>query len=300
MDDLTSKINDLKRARGAVILAHNYQTAEVQAVADYTGDSLGLSVEAARTGAGVIVFCGVSFMAQTAAVLCPYSAVLLPAPDAGCPMADMIDAPALRRMKAENPGAAVVCYVNSSVEVKAESDVCCTSANALRVVASFPPERPVIFVPDKYLADYVSRALGRPLIVASGYCPTHARILPEHVASLKSLYPDALVLAHPECPRAVLELADEVCSTDGMLRLARARPNRRVIVATEADMCVRLRRENPDKEFFPANDRAVCPNMKKTTLEKVLESLETGNGRVAVAPDTAALARRAIDAMLAL
>ena len=300
MDGVTARINELRRGRRAVILAHNYQPAEVQAVADYIGDSLGLSVAASRAGADVVVFCGVSFMAQTAAILCPGRTVLLPAPDAGCPMADMIDAPALRRMKAENPDAAVVCYVNSSAEVKAESDVCCTSANALRVVASFPADRPVIFVPDKYLADYVSRTLGRPLIAASGYCPTHARILPAHVEALRSSYPDALVIAHPECPRAVLELADEVCSTDGMLRVARERPNRRVIVVTEADMCVRLRRENPGKEFFPAGDRAVCPNMKKTTLPKILGALETGAGRVAVDPETAALARRAIDAMLAL
>ncbi len=291
-----AEINRLRRARQAVILAHNYQPDEVQDLADFVGDSLELSRKAAACDAPVIVFCGVFFMAETAAILSPDKTVLLPTPDAGCPMADMIDAPGLRALRAKHPGAQVVCYVNSSAAVKAESDICCTSANAERIVASIPGE--VIFVPDRHLGGWVGRRLHRALILWNGFCPTHARILPDYIRQLKQEHPQARVFVHPECRAEVVDLADEVLSTGGMLRQARVCPADAIIVATEIGILHRLRAENPGKRFYPATPNACCPNMKKTTLEAIAHGLETGTPRVVVEEPVCSRARQAIVRML--
>ena len=292
------EIARLRRERRAVILAHNYQPGEIQDLADFTGDSLELSRQAAVCEAPVIVFCGVHFMAETAAILSPDKTVLLPDPRAGCPMADMIDAPGLRALRQRHPGAQVVCYVNSSAEVKAESDICCTSANAERVVASIPGE--VIFVPDRHLGAWVAGRLGRELILWNGHCPTHARIQPAYVQQLREEHPQARVFVHPECRAAVAALADEVLSTGGMLRQARASAAREFIIATEVGLLHRLRAENPDKCFYPATPNATCPNMKRITPEKVARCLAELAPRVSVPEPVRTRARQAIARMLAL
>ena len=293
-----AEIARLRRERQAVILAHNYQPGEIQDVADFTGDSLELSRKAAACEAPVIVFCGVHFMAETAAILGPDKRVLLPAPDSGCPMADMIDAPSLRALRARHPQAKVVCYVNSSSAVKAESDICCTSSNAERVVASIPGE--VIFVPDRYLGGWTARRLGRELILWNGFCPTHARIQPVYIQQLRAEHPEARVFVHPECRAEVAEMADEVLSTGGMLRQARASPAQSFIIATEIGILHRLRAENPGKQFYAATPNACCPNMKKTTLEKVARCLETRTPRIEVPEPIRSRARQAIVRMLEL
>jgi quinolinate synthase len=294
------RINELKQELNAIILVHNYQIGEVQEIADFLGDSLGLSREAAGTDAEVIVFCGVHFMAETAAILAPEKTVLIPDPDAGCPMADMITAEELRVVKAEHPGAVVVAYVNSSAAVKAETDICCTSANAAAVVESIPGDREIIFVPDKYLGAYVMRTTGRKLILYPGYCPVHRKLMPEAIEEEKILHPRALVLVHPECTPEVIDLADEVLSTSGMERLASRSECREFIVGTEVDMVTRLRRDNPGKHFYPASDLVVCPNMKKITLEKVLWSLEEKKYEVTVPEEIRKKALRAVNAMVSI
>ena len=296
-DKLFRDVARLKAERGAVIVAHNYQPADVQDAADFVGDSLELSQKAAGWDAGIIVFCGVHFMAETAAILAPDKTVLLPDPDAGCPMADMITAPELRAWKAKYPGRPVVCYINTSAEVKAESDVCCTSANAEKVVNSLPAGE-VLFVPDKNLAAWVARRTGRKIIAWDGYCYVHHRFKASDIREKKALHPDAEVWAHPECPLEVLDAADKVLSTGGMVREARATARREVILATEAGIIHRLKKENPAVEYFPAREMAFCVNMKKTTLAKVLRSMETGTHRVTVPPATADRARGAIVKML--
>ena len=293
-----AEISRLRRARQAVIIAHNYQPGEIQDLADFTGDSLELSRKAAACEAPVIVFCGVHFMAETAAILAPDKIVLLPDPMAGCPMADMVDGPSLRAKKQRHPQAHVVCYVNSSAEVKAESDICCTSANAVRVVASIPGE--IIFVPDKHLGGWVGRQLKRELILWNGFCPTHARILPEYIHEAKKEHPKAVVFAHPESREDVVALADEVLSTGGMLRAAKNSPAREFIIATEVGLLHRLRIENPDKRFYPATPNASCPNMKKITPEKIARTLDTLAPRVEVPEPIRSQARRAIARMLEL
>ena len=294
------RIQKLKEDRDAVILAHNYQVDSVQNMADYVGDSLGLSRRAAETEAEVIVFCGVHFMAETAALLNPDKTVLIPDPEAGCPMASMTTAERVRQMRRENPGAAVVCYVNSTAGVKAASDICCTSSNAVEVVSSFDPERPIIFTPDRYLGGYVARRTGRKLILDNGYCPTHASILPEHIAELKKSYPEAEVMVHPECRPETVAMADVVESTGGMVRHARESGAPVLIVGTEVGLLYRLREENPDKEFLPVTPAAVCQNMKRITRQKVIRSLETMQHRVTVSEEIAAPAREAIERMLNL
>jgi len=296
--ELVEPIAQLKRQRHAVILAHNYQVGEVQDIADYTGDSLGLSRQAASTDADVIVFCGVHFMAETAAILSPAKTVLLPDLHAGCPMADMLTAEQLRALKAQHPGAAVVCYVNSTAEVKAESDCCCTSANAVQVVQSFPADREILFVPDQYLGDHVMQMTGRRLILWPGYCPTHARILDTQIARLRQAYPGAVVLAHPECPRPVRAAADHVLSTGGMLRVVRESAAGEFIVATEIGMLHRLRKDNPGKVFHGVSDVAVCPNMKRIRLDNVLWSLQEMRHPIRVPEDIRVKALRAIERML--
>jgi quinolinate synthase len=295
-----SQIAELKERHNAVILAHNYQVDSVQELADYVGDSLELSRQAARTNADVIVFCGVRFMAETAAILNPGKLVLLPDPQADCPMAQMLDADRLRAVKALHPEAAVVCYVNSTAEVKALSDVCCTSANAADVVNSIEPGRLIIFVPDRHLGQYVATQTGRDLILDRGFCPTHVRILPEHIAELRRVYPEAEVMVHPECLAEVVRVADVVASTGGMLRHAKRSSARVIIVGTEVGLLFRLRAENPGKEFIPATRAAVCPNMKRITSEKVLWALQELKHEVTVPHEVREPARAALERMLSI
>ncbi len=295
---IEERIQILKSERNAVILAHNYQRPEVQDIADFTGDSLGLSRQAAATEAAVIVFCGVHFMAETAAILSPQKTVLLPDIHAGCPMADMINADQLREMKSKHPDAVVVCYVNSSAEVKAECDYCCTSANATAIIESIPEDREIIFVPDKFLGKYTAEVTGRNMIFWQGYCPTHACIDPQDIRDLKKTHPNAKVIVHPECPSRVVELADAVLSTSGMCDFTRDDEAQEFIVATELGMLHRLKNENPGKRFYPATPNAVCPNMKTITLEDVLWSLEDMQHVITVDPHIAAAARKAIDRMV--
>ena len=296
---IEERILELKKNKNAVILVHNYQRGEVQDIADFVGDSLELSQKAAQTQADVIVFCGVHFMAETASILNPNKTVLLPDAHAGCPMADMITADQLRRKKAEMPGATVVTYVNSTAAVKAESDYCCTSANGIRVVQSIQSDN-IIFVPDQYLGDFISRRTGKIMALWPGYCPTHMRILPEDIIRQKKRHPGAKVVAHPECRPEVVALADEALSTSGMVRYA-ARPDvTELILGTEVELLYRIKKENPGKKFYPASDMAVCPNMKRITLEKVLQSLETLTPEVKVPEDIRVKAKACVDRMLAI
>ena len=299
--DIKEKIRKLKAEKNAVILAHNYQRAEVQEVADYVGDSLGLSIQAAKTEADVIVFCGVHFMAETAKILSPRKTVLLPEENAGCPMADMITGEQLIDLKREHPGAAVLCYVNTSAEVKAECDLCCTSANAVEMVRDvLKDEKEIIFVPDQYLAAYVTSQTGRQFIAWPGYCPTHARILPEHILEQKQLHPKAKVLVHPECKPELIRLADKVASTEGMCRYVKeVADTDEFIIGTEQGIIHRMEKENPGKRFFPSSKTALCPNMKSTTLEKVLWSLEDMVHEIHVPEEIQQKARRSIERMVA-
>lgn len=294
---LIDEILSLKRGRNAVILAHNYQLGEVQDIADFVGDSLQLSQNAAKTEADVIVFCGVHFMAETASILCPDKIVLLPDIHAGCPMADMITAERLRERKRELPGATVVCYINSSAEVKAESDVCCTSANAVKVTESLDAKE-ILFIPDQYLGHYISTKTNKRMILWPGFCPTHIRIQPQYITALRREYPQAKVVVHPECRPEVIALADEVLSTGGMCRYASKSEVREMIVGTEIGIIHRLRKENPGKKFIPASEQAVCPRMKLITLERVLWSLEEMVPEVKVPEETRLKAKAAVDRML--
>ncbi len=294
---LVEDILDLKKRREAVILAHNYQLGEVQDIADFVGDSLELSQKAARTDAGVIVFCGVHFMAETASILCPDKVVLLPDVHAGCPMADMITAERLREKKKEHPQAVVVCYINSSAEVKAESDICCTSANAVGIIESLDASD-ILFVPDQYLGHYVSTRTGKNIILWPGFCPTHARITPERLRELKQENPQAKAVVHPECRPEVIALADETLSTGGMCRYAQRDDVREMIVGTEIGIIHRLRKENPGKRFIPISEQAICPNMKSITLEKVLWSLEEMEPEVKVPGRIRVRAKAVVDKML--
>ena len=295
-----SKINDLKKKHQAIVLAHNYQLGEVQDAADFVGDSLDLSRRAAATEAEVIVFCGVHFMAETAAILSPTKTVLLPEIHAGCPMADMVDAPRLRKLKEEKPGAKVVCYVNSSAEVKAESDICCTSANAIKVVEQIDKEAEIIFIPDQFLGAYIQQQTGREMYLWPGFCPTHLRILPEHIAQKREQYPGAKVIAHPECDPAVSSLADAVLSTNGLCNFAKETEAETIIVGTELGIIHRLQLENPHKRFVPASEQAICPNMKMITLEKVLRSLEEMQHQITVPEEIRVKAERAVQRMIAV
>lgn len=294
---LEEKILKLKKERNAIILAHNYQLGEVQDIADFVGDSLQLSQNAAATSAEVIVFCGVHFMAETAAILCPDMTVLLPDTHAGCPMANMINAEKLRKRKQELPGATVVCYVNTTAEVKAESDICCTSSNALKIVESLDSDE-ILFIPDQYLGHYVSTQTDKKMVFWPGYCPTHIRILPQHIIRLKQEYPHAKVLVHPECRPEVIALADEVLSTGGMCRYAGRDDASEMIIGTELGIIHRLKKENPDKIFIPVSEQAICPNMKLITLEKVLWSLEEMTPQVTVPEPIRIKAKAAVDRML--
>ncbi len=296
MDEL-EKIKQLKKKRNAIILAHNYQRADVQDAADFVGDSFGLSQKAVASGADVIVFCGVDFMAESAAVLNPEKTVLMPELLAQCPMAAMITPEALKLEKQKHPAAAVVCYVNTSAAVKAESDICCTSANAVKVVNSLD-ENEIIFVPDRNLALYVAANTNKKILPWNGYCPTHHLILPGDILLEKEEHPKAQVLVHPECRPDVIELADKVLSTSGMLKYAAQSDAKEFIIGTELGLLHRLGKENPQKKFYPATAYAVCPNMKMNTLGSIIRALEKNEHVIKVPENIRSRAKLALDRML--
>ena len=298
-EGIAERILKLKEKKNAIILAHNYQTGDVQDIADFVGDSLDLSIKASKVEEDVIVFCGVHFMAETAVILSPEKTILIPDANAGCPMADMITAEELRAWKKGNPGSDVVCYVNTSAAVKAECDICCTSANAKNVVASLKGDK-VLFAPDKNLSAYIARGSKKKIIPWDGYCYVHNNILPKHVREKKKRYPEAEVWVHPECLPEVIDLADRVFSTGGMVKEARKTALGEVIIGTEAGMIYRLAKENPGKRFYPVKDNAICSNMKKITLEKVLISLENMAPKVEVSADISRRAKGAIKKMVSL
>ncbi len=297
--DIFEEIRHLRKERNAVILAHNYQRDEVQEVADHCGDSLALSQIAADSAAEVIVFAGVHFMAESAAILAPQKTVLLPNPDAGCPMADMITAAALREKKKELGGAPIVCYVNSSAEVKAESDICCTSANAVKVVESLAQEE-VYMIPDMNLSRYVAGKTKKKLSYWKGFCPTHQLLTAGEVQDFKTRYPGAPFVAHPECPPDVLALADAIRSTSGMYDYARKSDARTILIGTEMGIMYRLGKENPGKEFILVSKNLICPNMKITTIEDVRDSLRDMKNIIKVEEPVLSKARRALERMLAV
>ena len=297
---LKQKIKTLATERNALLLAHNYQRDEVQEIAEITGDSLALSMEAAKTDKDVIVFCGVHFMAESAAILAPEKIVLLPREDAGCPMADMVTAEGLKELKAQHPGATVVTYVNSSAAVKAESDICCTSSNAVNVARSLDAEK-LLLVPDRNLGRYIAKQVPeKECICWEGYCPTHDRLKVAEVEKAKAEYPDALFMAHPECTPEILELADHICSTSGMYEFAKTNPAQTFIVGTEDGILWRLKKENPEKKFILPSRSLICPNMKLTSLEDILRCLETMEPRITVPADMREKAKLTLDRMLAV
>jgi len=298
-NETRQEIKALLKKRNAVLLAHNYMRDEVQEIADITGDSLALSMEAAKTAADVIVFCGVHFMAESASILSPDKTVLLPRLDAGCPMADMVTVEGLLEMKARHPGVPVVTYVNSTAAVKAHSDICCTSANAVKVVNSLP-DNEVIFAPDRNLGRFVAKQTSKTFHFWDGYCPTHERLKVDEVIRLKGEYPDAEFICHPECNPAVSALADHACSTSAMYEYCRKSPARRFIIGTEAGILYRLKKENPEKEFILASPSLICPNMKLISMEDILDSLRTMTPVVKVPEEVRVPAKLALDRMLAV
>ena len=298
-DELIQEIKRLKAEKNALILAHNYQNIEIQDLADYRGDSLQLSILAKEVKAPLIVFCGVKFMAETAAILNPESTVLLPVIDAGCPMADMITLNQLKAFKQNYPGSPVVCYVNSSVEVKAESDVCCTSSNAVKILKSFSAEKPILFVPDRNLGSWAAQQSGKKVITWDGYCVVHQYgFSAEDVLTVKSKYPDYKLLVHPECDPQIIKYADLVVSTGGMVDWVKN--NDKAIIATEIGLTEYLQHIYPEKSLIPLSPKAICKNMKKTTLENVYNALKYNQYVISVEPNTAQKARKAINRMLEL
>ena len=296
--DIIKKINKIKQEKNAVIIAHCYQNIEVDEVADFVGDSLSLSQQAAKTDADIIIFAGVYFMAETAKILSPEKKVILPRLEAGCLMADMINAEELRAFKKQYPGSPVVCYVNSTAEIKAESDICCTSANAVKVVQSLPDKR-ILFVPDRGLGTYVASQLpDKEIICYSGYCPTHMRIRPEDILEKQGKYPEAEILVHPECHTSVINLADFIGSTSGIMKRVKESSAKTFIIATEKGVVDRLQRDYPEKTFILASDKAICENMKWITLEDILISIETEQPEITVDKHIAEKAFGSIDRML--
>lgn len=296
--EVSNRIRELKEERHAIILAHNYQPPAVQDIADLTGDSLELSRKAASTSAKVIVFCGVAFMAETAAILNPDKTVLLPCFEAGCPMADMITVADMKSIQATYPGLPIITYVNSSAAVKAESTVCCTSANSIRIVESFHDADSVYMAPDRNLAKYTARHTPKEVFFWHGYCPIHHNLSVEQVLIQKRRHPEAVLLAHPECRPEVLDLADVVHSTSGMLRYVQASAHQSFIIATEEGILHPMRRQNPNKQFYSASEQLVCPDMKKISLEDVCRSLETLEPRVSVPEEIRLRALNAVEKML--
>ncbi len=300
IDDIRDRIKRLLKEKNAILLAHNYQRPEVQDIADLCGDSLELSIKASQTDADVIVFCGVHFMAETASVLSPQKTVLLPDATAGCPMADMITAKALKEEKEKNPGRVVVSYVNTTADVKAESDMCCTSANAVKVAESIEKDKEIFMTPDRNLAQYTIKMTGRNISYWDGYCPIHNGLKAEQVKKVKAENPDALFLAHPECPPEILELADEIMSTSGMIRFAGESPCKKFIIGTETGILYPISKAHPDKTFIPADPNMVCADMKKTTLENIVTALEEMKTEVKVPEEIAIPAKKAVEKMLAV
>ena len=296
--EIVERINKLRKEKNAVILVHNYQLGEVQDIGDYVGDSLGLSIQAKNAECNVIVFCGVRFMAETAKILSPDKTVLLPVAEAGCPMADMATAEQLRKYKKEHPGVVAVAYVNSTAELKTEVDICCTSANAEKVVASIPKGKEIIFLPDKNLGANVARALNRKLMLWPGFCPTHMRISKEMINQRKKEFPDAVVMVHPECEPEIVEMADVALSTGGMLKFARETGAKQIIVGTELGIIHRLKIENPGKIFIPVSEQAICPNMKLIELHDVLNALESMEHEIILVPQIIEKARASIERMI--
>jgi quinolinate synthase len=295
--EVVDQIAGLKEEKDAVILAHNYQLGEIQDIADFLGDSLALSRQAAEVPARTIVFCGVRFMAESAKILSPDKTVLLPRREAGCPLADTITADQVRQLKKDHPRAAVVCYVNSSAEVKAECDVCCTSSNALQVVEGVEAEE-IIFIPDKNLGHYISRFTQKKVIIWDGFCYVHHRIRAEELHRAKEAHPQAVVLVHPECRPEVIDLADHVLSTDGMLKFAQDSPAQEFIIGTEEGLIYRLQKENPHKRFFSAGRAMVCVNMKTIHLEDVLLSLQKDQFAIFISQEVQRRAHDALNRML--
>ncbi len=298
--NIIDDINRLRKERDAVIVAHTYQEGEVQDIADIVGDSYALAKFCANYPSKTIVFCGVDFMAESAKILSPEKTVLLPERSAGCPMARMVTAEGLKELKEKHPDAAVVTYINSSAEVKAESDVIVTSSNALKVVRALNKKK-IIFAPDKNLGSFVASQIPETeVILWNGYCPTHHKIKPNEVARIKELHPDALMLVHPECTPEVLEYADFVGSTKEIIEYAKKSDNRKFIIGTEMGVLHPLKRDNPDKTFYLMAAGLMCPNMKKTTIESVLRCLQTGEYEISVPEEIASKARSALDRMLEL
>ena len=297
--ELQEEVLELKRELNAIIVAHNYQRPEVQDIADFTGDSLELARKCVGIKAKVIVFCGVLFMAETAAILNPGTTVLLSHRDAGCPLADTIDVDSLREWKGRYPEAAVVAYVNTTAAIKAESDICCTSANGVEVVNAIPDEE-ILFIPDRNLGHYVSTRTDKKLILYPGFCATHDNLSVEEVKAARQRYPQAKVLVHPECRPEVIELADAALSTSQMLRYAKGSNAKIFLIGTEEGMLYPLRKQNPDKEFHLISNSLVCPDMKKTTLERVIETMKARKNIVTVPEEIRVRAKKAIDRMLAI
>jgi quinolinate synthase len=300
-ENLRKKILKLKKEKNAVIIVHNYQRDEIQDIADITGDSLALSQAAVRADAEVIVFCGVDFMAESASILNPDKIVLLPVKEAGCPMADMVTVERLHDLKKRHPEAAVVCYVNSSAVIKAESDICCTSSNAVQVVASLKGHKEVIFIPDKNLGKYVQKNLpDKKIILWEGFCPTHIRVSKEEVLKTKELHPEAEILAHPECNPDVLSVSDSICSTGGMFGYVLKSKLKEFIIVTESGMLYGLQKANPGKKFYVPTERLVCPTMKLTTLGWVAHSLEAMEYRVKITGEVKDKAYKSLYRMLSV
>jgi len=295
--NIAEEISRLKKEKNAIILVHNYQRPEIQDIVDFLGDSLGLAKKAAKTDARIIVFCGVRFMAETAKILSPEKIVLLPRKKAGCPMADMIKGEELRTLKEKYPDAKVVSYVNTNADVKAESDVCCTSANAIKVVKNVETDR-IIFTPDKNLASYCQRFVDKEIVPWNGYCYVHEKITKEEVLQAKEKFPDALLLVHPECNPAVIDLADEVLSTSGMVNFAKKSDKKRFLIGTEEGLIYRLRKESPEKEFYTAGTPKICRNMKLTTLNDVYLSLKEERYAIELPEEIIKSAQEALGAML--
>ncbi len=295
--ELMEMIKEERKKKPFLILVHNYQRGEIQDIGDYVGDSLGLSQKAAQTDESIIIFCGVYFMAETAYILNPTKKVILPELEAGCPMADMISAKSLRQMKAEYPEAKVVCYVNSTAEVKAESDICCTSSNAIKVVQSVDSEQ-IIFIPDKNLGKYISRFSDKEIILWEGFCPTHHKIKLEQVKKVKKEHPGVVFLAHPECRPEVLDEADFIGSTSQIFNKAREIKEREILIGSEIGMKHRLEKENPGKVFYFPSKETICPNMKLITLEKVLSSLRNLEPVVTVPEEIRKKSYKAVEKML--
>lgn len=298
--ELQKAIRRLLKEKNAILLVHNYQRGEIQDIADLTGDSLDLSIRASKTNARIIIFCGVHFMAETAAILCPDKMVIIPRKDAGCPMADMITADNLRKKRQELPGVPVVTYVNSTADVKALSDICCTSANAIHVVNSLKNADTVFMTPDQNLAKYTQKHTNKKVLYWEGFCPFHHNLKPEEVLKAKGEHPDALFIAHPECRPEVLDLADQINSTQGMLSFVNQSRHHSFIIGTEIGMLHPLRKQNPGKKFYPASEGLVCNQMKKTRLLDVLRALETLENVVKIPEEVRIPAKKAVDRMLAV